>query len=295
MIKAMNCEQCQIELEDFLYGELNEDRTRELRAHLTSCAECRAVQTSLERETEIFAVYYEQNALEPSDEMWQAIRQRINEEPLPSSSTTFFERLKEWFSAGIVGSLLTPAMLRQVAFALLLITLSVGATIIYFKLKGEQTNPQQIVEGSKPAVSPTAPIQQSTPSPTSVPSNTEEAPKPQIATNTPRTISTPKAIATKSVEKPAASESEVIHAQVARAVREYQGAVKLLERAVEKRKQDLDQNAVAQYEKSLALIDESITASRRALREHPDDPTAARFLLAAYSRKVELMQEIAMR
>lgn len=285
----MNCEQCQIELEDFLYGELSEKRTQELRGHLTNCAECRAVQASLEREAEIFSAYHEQNALEPGDEMWQAIRLRIHEEPLTSPSTNFFGKLKEWFSVGIFGSLLTPAMFRQVAFALLLITLSVGATIIYFKLKGEQNNPQQIAVGPTQTASPTASAQP-TPTPTIETPKTEETTKSQIVRNNIRTTPTPKAI-----EKHAASESEIINAQVARAVREYQGAVKLLERAVDKRKQDLDQNAMAQYEKSLALIDESISASRRALREHPDDPSAARFLLAAYSRKVELMQEIAMR
>jgi hypothetical protein len=36
------------------------------------------------------------------------------------------------------------------------------------------------------------------------------------------------------------------------------------------------------------------TARRRALRERPDDPTAGQFLLAAYAKKLGLMQDIAM-
>jgi len=43
----------------------------------------------------------------------------------------------------------------------------------------------------------------------------------------------------------------------------------------------------------LALIDQSIDKSREALRARPGDPSAGQYLLAAYARKVELMQEVA--
>jgi anti-sigma factor RsiW len=290
----MNCERCQIELEDLLYGELGEARAAAVRAHLAACAECRAVQAGLEREAEIFAAYYEQNALEPSEEMWDAIRARIQDEPRPAPrSAGLFDRLSGWLSASVFGSLLTPAALRQAVFASLLVVLSVGATVLYFRLTGGNSTRQDVATTATPApqVSPT---QQSTPQSAAAPPRVDETPRPQIAGK--RTAPSPTAPATiKRAEPRAATESEAINAQVARAVREYQGAVKLLESAVAKRKQELDPGAVAQYERSLALIDDSIAASRRALGEHPGDVTAARFLLAAYSKKVELMQEIAMR
>lgn len=293
----MNCELCRIELEDFLYGELGEARADKVRAHLRGCAECRAVRAGLEREAEVFAAYYEQNALEPDAEMWEEIRSRISEEPRRAPQAAGpFERLREWFAAGALGSLLTPAMLRQAAFAALLVTLSVGATTLYFKLKGRESATDSARQ-SPPVAAPTPNVSQTpnAPQPLSTPSRVEESPQPQIAVGKrkPAVPESPAAIKRAAPQPP--SEGEVINAQVARAVREYQGAVKLLERAVAKRKQELDPQAVAQYESSLALIDESIAASRRALRDHPTDPTAARFLLAAYSKKVELMQEIAMR
>jgi hypothetical protein len=68
----------------------------------------------------------------------------------------------------------------------------------------------------------------------------------------------------------------------------------MLDRAIAKRKDSLDASAFAQYEASLALIDESIERSRVALRGRVGDPAAGQFLLAAYARKVELMQEIAL-
>ena len=121
---------------------------------------------------------------------------------------------------------------------------------------------------------------------------------------TPRTTEEAKPLPTskksfKAEPKPAAtprlSEDEAVALQIAKATREYQGAIKLLEHTIAKRKPELDENAVRQFESSLAMIDASIAASRQAMQAHPNDPTTARYLLAAYSKKVELMQEIAMR
>ncbi|MBP6823641.1 MAG: hypothetical protein KA368_18980, partial [Acidobacteria bacterium] len=79
-----------------------------------------------------------------------------------------------------------------------------------------------------------------------------------------------------------------------RTEREYKNAIKLLDQAVAKRRSGIEPEAFKKYESSLALIDSSIAQSKRALRELPNDLVAGQFLLAAYARKVELMQEIAM-
>ena len=81
--------------------------------------------------------------------------------------------------------------------------------------------------------------------------------------------------------------------QIARTEQEYIKAIRLLDRAIVKRKEALDLSVTSQYEASLALIDDSISKSRAALRKQPGDLAAGQFLLAAYARKVELMQEIA--
>ena len=117
----------------------------------------------------------------------------------------------------------------------------------------------------------------------------------QVAVNKSAAAAKTRTGATRLPEANPPSEQEVISRQVARATKEYQGAILLLEKAVARRRTELDPAAAAQYESSLAIIDDSIAASRRALHENPSDPNAARFLLAAYSRKVDLMQEIALR
>jgi len=83
--------------------------------------------------------------------------------------------------------------------------------------------------------------------------------------------------------------------QIARAEREYQKAVGMLDQVIAKRRDRLDPELIKQYESSLALIDDSIAASRRSMQERPGDPTAGQFLLAAYARKLDLMQDMAMR
>ena len=277
----MNCQTCQTELEDLLYGELAAARSTVITEHLSGCSDCRQTQATLEREHELFAAYYEQNALEPSDEMWQAIRANIKDEVEQTASLSFDWRakLRSFFLP-----LLAPSMLRQVGFAALLILLSVGLTTLYFSTRNET---QQVAQVSP---SPSASLA-ATPAPT-------VSPKPATPAPTVKQLAASKTAPIRKVasSKPTQlSDEELLTQQIALATREYQGAIKLLERTIAKRKTELNDSASRQFESSLALIDASIAASRQAMQAHPNDPTTARYLLAAYAIKVELMQEIAMR
>jgi anti-sigma factor RsiW len=278
----MTCERCKAEIEDLLYGELSDARATEIRAHLASCSACALEREALERENEIFSTYYEQTALEPSAEMWEAIRSRINFEPAMQeqgrSSDGFWASL---MSAGAVGWLLRPSLLRQTAFALALIALSVAATTLFLKRSSERRDVTDVTF-TTPTLQPTVPPAPS-PSPTVAP---VEVPPPPVRT-------TPSKKPVQPVKQ--LTDQEMLNQQIARAEREYQNAIKMLDRAIVKRKDSFDSELIKQYESSLALIDDSIATSRRALRTRPNDLAAGQFLLAAYARKVELMQDIAMR
>jgi hypothetical protein len=287
----MNCERCRTELEDFLYGELSAAQTAALREHLTGCADCRVVRDTLERENEIFAEFYEQTALDPAPEMWEAIRSRIaTETPVTEPRAGWLARLGEWLS---IEQLLASAMLRQVAFAALLVIISVAATTLYFTLKNNHSNDDNVARTTptpQPAPSPEQPKATPTPAPDSARPEVASVPKGSV-TKPPRPV---QAKFSEKPNAPLANEDELIQRQVARAVREYQGAVGLLERKIARRRDSLDPAVVAQYEKSIDLINRSIAESRRTLRKRPNDPAAGQYLLAAYARKVELMQEIAL-
>ncbi len=285
----MNCERYRNELEDFIYGELTERRAAEIRAHLAACPACAALRHQLERENEIFAQFYEQTAIDPTTEMWAEIRARIGAEGQSRSrlenGAGRLRRLRE----GAFGWLLAPAMLRQAAFAILLIALSVAATTIYLR-RGEREGKD--VAKRNPEATPTpSPQQTVTPAPAPSPStyvagvsqNTVENPPPKSGPAPAQRV------------RPQLSDQELMNQQIARAEREYQKAVRMLDQAIAKRRGSLDPALVKEYQSSLALIDSSIASSRRALLERPGDPTAGQFLLAAYARKVELMQDIAMK
>ncbi len=291
----MNCSIYQNQLEDFLYGELDATANKALGEHLSVCADCRQAQVALEREAEIFTQFYEENALEPSDEMWANIHARISDDSVKATQSSWQQKLQ-----GLFTGLLAPALLRQFAFAAMLVIISVGLTALYFSTRRVENTPLAKNEGTPtpsivPTISPSAiaPNNQAAPAPTA-PAMPEKssAIKPQFAA-----LKTPAPI--KAEKNPVAlqpkSDEQLLALQIGKATREYQGAIRLLERAVTKRKTELDAGTIKQFEGSLALIDASIASSRQALREHPNDPAAGRYLLAAYSKKVELMQEIAMR
>lgn len=284
----MNCENCQLELEDFVYGELKPSRASEVRSHLADCAACRQHRLEIERENEVFASYHARTVLDPSPELWVAIRDRISDE----SEATAAPRVS-WLRALLGGSgfaamasvALRPVFLRQAAAALALIVVTVVATTLFLSRSEKRVG--QIATRVDP--SPTVAAPTSTPATTSTPAPSAELPR-ERPTGEPRMVATsakPKA--------PALTEEQLLQQQVARTEREYVNTIRMLDRAIAKRKESIDPQVYSQYESSLALIDESIDKSRAALRGRVSDPVAGQFLLAAYARKVELMQEVALR
>ena len=269
---------CQIELEDFLDGELDAAQRAAIESHLSGCQYCQSEMSAIEREREVFKSFYQQNSLEPSDEMWTAIHARIKEEEIPAASLS--AKLKNFFAPA-----LTPIILRQMTFATLLVLVSVGLTALYFSSKNKE---QKTIVAATPA--PEASKTQPTP----VLAKGEKPARPIELVK----VKTPAKSALKPVLKVAdrkVNEDELLALQIAKAGREYQSAIKLLNRAIAKRQHEYDEPTRLQYQASLDLIDKSIVSSRQALKQHPNDSSAAQFLLAAYSKKVELMQEIAMR
>lgn len=268
----MNCEQCQNELEDFLYGELESPRAKALRAHLRVCAACAAQQTALEREHQLFTQYYEQSALEPSDALWHSIQTEIRATGHETATANVAETSASWRQRLWVNS----AWWRQATFATALVLVSVAATTLYFKWQAQPTTNPLLAQGGEPTLQA---------SPTFTPSPSPEI-LPAPKTNAPRVA--------RPLPQPKLNEAQALQNQLARAEREYQQAIKLLDRVIARQRDQLEPNVRRQYESSLALIDNSIAESRRALRGEPSNTDSSQFLLAAYARKLELMRDIAM-
>ncbi|NDD63352.1 MAG: hypothetical protein EBZ36_05155 [Acidobacteria bacterium] len=262
----MTCEQIQRDLEDLFDGELTARRAGEVRAHLAACPDCQEAWIRLAAEESAFAGFRERAAIEPSSAMWATIRERIRREPAPDCPAA--PRLRWWGRFGDAGWRMA---LRQVAFAVLLMTLSITGAL--YLLKRDAT--REAARGL-PTPPPTVLNADRTPAPGVTPTPT--APAVRVPSGRGRRL----------------SDEALIQQQIARAEREYQGAVRLLERAIARRRDSLDPTVTRQYESSLALIDSSIRQSRAALRANPNDLTAGHFMLAAYARKIELMRDIAL-
>ncbi len=80
---------------------------------------------------------------------------------------------------------------------------------------------------------------------------------------------------------------------IERAENDYINAIGMLSRIVDKRKPSLDPQLIAEVEKNLRAIDESIAATRAAYYAHPSDPDLAHYMLTAYEKKVELLLDLA--
>jgi len=76
------------------------------------------------------------------------------------------------------------------------------------------------------------------------------------------------------------------------AEQEYLKAIAALDAVVEKQKSTLDPRILSEFQANLQLIDDNIAATRKAYYAHPRDTDLAFFMLAAYSRKVELLQNL---
>ena len=81
---------------------------------------------------------------------------------------------------------------------------------------------------------------------------------------------------------------------IQRAEREYVQAIQVLSSIVDERKTSLAPGLAAELDRNLKTIDEVIASAQRAYRAHPADPDLAQYMLRAYQKKVELLQDLAL-
>ena len=55
----------------------------------------------------------------------------------------------------------------------------------------------------------------------------------------------------------------------------------------------MDPLTLAKLDQAIAAINRTIAGTRKAVREHPDDPVAVQYMLTAYARKVDVLREMA--
>jgi len=263
----MRCEDCNSLLEELLDGELSEEVEQSISAHLASCASCAGLHQELLAEQEVYSSYSRDFEVSPA--LWMQVQERIKAESMNSVRVTeglgFFKRL---FSV--------PRLSFSVAAALVILTaVATVATIRVFERGKVSTNPPDA----------------SSPSGTTEETAKNEHPQ-KVVEDTVKPQPPTALLAVKA--KAGTSVKETTPDQLVReAEQKYVTAIAILTKDVEKRRDQLDPIMLAQLDLAITQIDSAIADTKRAMRQNNNDPNALQYLLAAYSRKYEVLKEIA--
>lgn len=288
----MNCKENVPLVEAFFDAELDERTTQRVARHLDVCGACSAIYRSLEREQELFLRY--DCRIQESQSFWERVIERAKD---PAHASLPHLGLR-----GLLGNSFANLRRRRMSplLAASLMILAIGVTVLLMRV----TSPQRTTTPVSNAQSDAA-----TGADSNVSFGALRVEKKGTAEDRPgQTPLASRHIQTERVNQMAAltvrgrnslrfndrasgsSRPPTPDDLVRAAERNYVAAITMLARDVGRRRSQLDTNAAARFEQTLAAVDRTIADTRRAVRSHPGDPLAAKYLLAAYSRKVDVLR-----
>lgn len=301
----MKCDVCQSHIEDYFDGELKGGLVDSVTAHLASCAGCSELFEELKQEQELYARYRRDVEVTPA--LWAAVEARIKHEKVARPArplTSFRARV-----LGMLGrAFATPRLSAGVAAALVVV--AIGVTVIVMTmlhspgnnrdvaLKNNNSPDELAAAGGANANgrAATAPDDAQPPAPKG-----GEAPgEPGAATPDNRQAPENKSRINPGLQKqlaanvkPAPQTKVTPERLVREAEQKYVAAIAILSGDVNRRRSQIDPMVLARFDSALADIDRTISETRRVVREHPDDPIALQYLLGAYSKKVDVLRDMA--
>jgi hypothetical protein len=284
----MRCEEALPFIEEYADGELDDRSARAITAHMASCESCHRAYEELKREQEIYSRYHRDTDIDVTPALWAGVYSRIQAEKTAKSNgivSRFYQRLAVAFS----GPRLSPA------WAVMMVLAAVVLTVLAMELirRADKNPGQQLAGGpsnhAQPGGSPTTqPSLEPAPgvSPGIVARGTEAGSGPGKVRR-PEVSRVDKRESAKAPSKPTPEE-------VVREAEEKQlAAIAVLSKEIDRRRSDLDPGVVAKFQVALTAIDRTIAETRQAVHQHPGDPVAAQYMLAAYEEKIEVLKEIA--
>jgi len=270
-------------MEEYADGVLDQQAAGLVSSHMGACADCASFYTEIAREQEIYARY--QRDIEITPVLWSSIESRIKQERA-ARPAGLLSRLGE----RLVGLFAAPRL--SPAFAAALVIVAIGITVAVMTLWNSRGSGELAARGNKNEQVETAKgVNDSTTQPP--PSNApEKAPdKKELAISD----MTPAIKASKAPSGPklvAAAPKPTPEQLVREAEQKYLSAIALLSRDVNRNRSQLDPIMLARFDAALGDIDRTIKDTRRLVRENPGDPIALQYLLAAYSKKVDVLREM---
>ncbi|HKV41068.1 MAG TPA: hypothetical protein VJX67_17810, partial [Blastocatellia bacterium] len=221
--------------------------------------------------------------LAPSPELWGSIQAAIDVARQERSSRPF-SRIRQWLIATLHAPRLSPALAVAMVVAAVVVTVVVMRYSVRVKVDsgpiasgpGTRVNPPGVLPGSsdRPDSDITRP--------------------PGIAKPVSRPPERRGGSRTKPAFRPSSAPDAASPEQLVReAEQKYLSAIDLLTRDVDRNRSSLTPGERARFESALKSIDQTIAETRSAVRNHPSDPVAVQYMLAAYSEKVEVLREMA--
>jgi anti-sigma factor RsiW len=277
----MKCEECEVLIEEYADGVLDRKSAGAVREHLASCTSCTAFHQEWSREQEIYSRY--QRDVEVTPLLWSSIEARIKQERA-GARDGMLARLRIHLSGLLAGPRFSPA------FAAALVVIAIAITVVVMTLFNSR-NQRDLVAGTNsnvPAENATADngnpsIKPSTPDvPPKGPEPASTVASSAGAETVPKKIPAAKLVAARPTPDQLVREAE----------QKYLAAISMLSRDVKRHRSQLDPIMLARFDAALGDIDRTIKDTRRVVNENPGDPIALQYLLAAYSKKVDVLREM---
>jgi hypothetical protein len=291
----MKCEDCLPIIEEYADGELDKQSAESLVTHMRDCGECASYYEELKSEQHIYAGY--ERDIEVSPALWACVRARIRDEKV-TERPGWFTQMRGWLFESLAAPRFSPALAALIV--LITVGLTAGVMSYLHSRQSRDSRGGEVATNKESGSEQRQPVDSSGTKESPVASEpTEKKPQggDQLAADgkggpekaAPATDKPRRAVA---VRRPAGADPTP-EQLIREAEQKYIAAINILSRDVNRRRRELAPEALARFEITIAQIDHAISETRRAVRQNPEDPIALNYMLAAYSKKVEVLREMA--
>lgn len=272
----MTCEDWKVLIEEYFDGELDAHTEAGVRHHLEYCASCSAVFENLSAEQSVYANY--KSDVEISPELWVGVRQRLE-----------VDRSPQPFRSWLRNIIALPPVSGPVAVGLVVLAVILTVVVMRYVSAPAGVRPQRTITENTPSQATPAPPNEMVvvaPGKNEDTSSKDKGTKQNVLTAATSYRKSSAAI------RNGISKTKDPRRLVQEAEQKYLAAIAMLSRSVDRKKSRLDPATMAELEQALSSIDRTIAATRKVVRQNPDDPLAAQYMLTAYAKKVDVLREL---
>lgn len=275
----MKCEECQTLIEDYVDGVLGEKAGALVSTHIAACSDCASFREGVIREQSIYARY--ERDVEVTPTLWSSIEARIKQDRA-AEPAGWLARLREQ----MVGVFAAPRLSPAFAFAIVLVAIAVTVIVMTRLNPGVREVANNNANVAIPDASGGNANRNLAPPATDAGSGGGNEIAKAEGPTTPKATTVKGTVPRKSPAATALTPTQLVR----EAEQKYLTAIAMLARDVNRKRSQLDPIMLARFDSALGDIDRTIKDTRRVVRDNPEDPIALQYLLAAYSKKVDVLR-----